>query len=108
MTVDSRIDDLEWRLDRYHTWLTDAIAERDRLALDAAWGVHFALYYNLAAVLFVVFLAKYADSNPWYASVGVGVLFFVAQFVIGSWSSTARMKDVDRLAKLPEWELKLS
>lgn len=104
MTPDSRIDDLEYRLGRYHEWLVDSIQQRDRLALDAAWGVHFALYYNLVVVFFVIYLATYLESASWWVSVGAGVLLFVAQFAIGIWSNDARMKEVDRLAKLPEWE----
>ena len=45
--VQQKIEDLEHRLDKYHEWLTEAIAQRDRLTLDAAWGVHYALYSNI-------------------------------------------------------------
>lgn len=106
MTPDQRIDDLEWRLSQYHSWLVQSVQERDRLALDAAWGVHFALYYNLAVVFFALVLARYADGWPWWAFVLAGVGLFVGQFAIGIWSNGARMKEVDRLAKLPEWEWK--
>lgn len=109
MTPDQRIDDLENRLDRYHEWLVESIQQRDRLALDAAWGVHYALYSNLAVAALAAGYYIAFDQRSWGA---FGVIFvvglLVSQFAIHAWSNRARMKEVDRLAKLPDWEWKHS
>lgn len=106
MTTEQRIDDLEWRLGRYHEWLVQSIQERDRLALDAAWGVHYALYQNIATIAILVGSYIAFDRESWWIGGGVVVALFVSQFAIFSWSNGARMKEVDRLAKMPEWEWK--
>jgi len=104
MTDRERIDALEHRLADYHGWLNEAIEERDRLALDAAWGVHYALYSNLGTLL--VFGGAYIayDRQSWIIGIIVAALWLVPQMAIHSWSNGQRMKEVDRLAKLPEWE----
>jgi hypothetical protein len=106
VTPDQRISDLESRLDKYHEWLVEAIQERDRLALDAAWGVHYALYQNLTTV--GILLASYIafDTKSWWAWIPVAVALFASQFFIHGWSNGQRMKEVERLAKLPDWEWK--
>lgn len=104
MTADQRIDDLELRLSNYHEWLVEAIAERDRLALDAAWGVHYALYSSLATMVVLVGAYIAFDQRSWLVGLCVGVALLIPQFAIHAWSNGARMKEVDRLAKLPEWE----
>lgn len=107
MTTDQRIDDLEWRLLQYHEWLVASIEERDRLALDAAWGVHNGLFQIIAAV-FILINAYFAiDAFPWWVvAVVIGLSQFPIQAAIHAWSNKGRMKDMDLLAKLPEWEFK--
>jgi hypothetical protein len=98
--------DLELRLAKYHEWLEHAIAERDRLALDAAWGVHAGLYTNgVTAAIWLTVYNVVGLGGWWQSGLAVG-LSFVAYFAVYSWSNGERMKEVDRLAKLPEWEWK--
>lgn len=102
-----RIEDLEYRLYNYHYMLAESIAERDRLALDAAWGVHFSLYSTIAAVGIVLTANFVFRDYSWPVGIGVGVALLVAHGAVHSWSNGERMKDVDKLAKLPEWEWKV-
>jgi hypothetical protein len=99
------IADLEYRLSNYHQWLEQAIADRDRLALDAAWGVEGGLLYvaAFAATIYVCNQALGLRGFWWLLTI------LAAQFVGGvayTWSNRQRMKEVDRLPHLPEWQWK--
>jgi len=106
MDADRRIDDLELRLEKYHEWLVESIQERDRLALDAAWGVHYALYQNISAIGILAGAYIAFEQRSWVIGIGVGLALLFSQFAIFSWSNGQRMKEVDRLAQLPTWEWK--
>lgn len=101
-----RIDDLENRLDRYHSWLTEAIEERDRLALDAAWGVHYAHNLFAAQAVIVAITLLVFSPLPWWGWLLLAFASTPVQIGIHMWSNGQRMKEVDRFAKLPEWEWK--
>ncbi len=101
-----RIDDLEYRLYKYHEWLMESIAERDRLALDAAWGVHYALYAALALIAAYIATDKYFGFDSWLVRVAFAFAVTLIPIAVHVWSNGARMKEVNRLAKLPEWEWK--
>lgn len=104
MTAEDRIDDLERRLERYHEWLVDSIQQRDRLALDAAWGVHYAFYSALGTIAAIYAVHRYVGDSGWVAGFLFVSALTIIPLVIHIWSNGARMKEVDRLAKLPEWE----
>jgi hypothetical protein len=101
--VEDRIEDLEHRLQTYHDWLVDSIEQRDRLALDAAWGVHYALYLALAQILLFGGLWYVSDEIGWVGGIIFGLALFGSQLVVHMWSNGARMKEVERLAILPKW-----
>lgn len=103
MTAEERISDLEWRLERYHSELTVAIQERDRLALDAAWGVHFALYAILATFGATYGISRFFSGDGWYAGFFGVLATLIVPMAVHVWSNGQRMKEVDRLARLPEW-----
>ena len=110
MTAENRITDLEFRLDDYHKWLAHAINERDRLSLDAAWGVHHSLHFHIWVLVEVAaFLtAIKLLSGPTLIITCIAILI-VMRFVQGRihlWSNGERMKEVDSLSKLPEWKCK--
>lgn len=104
MTTEQRISDLEQRLERYHYALAEAIQQRDRLALDAAWGVHLVLYSFAGAGTFFYLSKVYFANLGWLAQTLLGIAFFAAMGAISIWSNNARMKEVERLSKLPEWQ----
>lgn len=81
--------------------------DRDRLALDAAWGVHYALYSSLATIAILVGGYVAYDQRFWIIGIGIGIAVVISQLAIHAWSNGERMKEVDKLAKLPEWEWKV-
>lgn len=96
-----RIAELELRLAAYHEHLAEVISERDRLALDAAWGVHSALHSAIICAI-IIGLAFKLGATGW-AWLLVGIAITVAQTAVMMWSNAARMREVERLAKLPDW-----
>lgn len=102
MTPEQRIADLELRLDRYHEHLADAIAQRDRLALDAAWGVTCVFAGTIpSTIILVIAYVMHADTLWWVAAwVASSVIYWAA------WARAdrMRMKEIDTLAELPEWD----
>lgn len=106
MSADDRIDDLEWRLRQYHEWLTDSIEQRDRLAIDAAWGVHGALYETVAVLVIFYLYDRFIGWSwtYWYGVLGLGLVVFVVQMLTRIQSNNERMKEVERFAKLPSWD----
>lgn len=107
MTAEERIDDLEWRLSEYHEWLVEAIAERDRLAIYAAWGVHYALYSAIGTVAALYAIHRFVGDSGWLAGILLVVALMTVPMMIHFWSNGARMKEVDRFAKLPDWKPRL-
>jgi hypothetical protein len=101
----SYVSDLEYRLQEYHEWLEQAIADRDRLALDAAWGVHASLSVTMAYAV-VLAAAIGWGKDRWWAWLIAVVAAPVVATIVNGWSNRHRMKEVERLAKLPEWEWK--
>lgn len=99
-----RIDELERRLEAYHARLEEAVAERDRLALDAAWGVHLSLYATLALIGLYCLVGRFLPPLGWLGGVTLGIAAIVTYVVVHGWSNGARMKEVDRLSALPEWQ----
>ena len=106
MTVEGRIEDLEWRLEKYHELLTEAITQRDELALGAAWGVHYALHAIVAVIAAYLITDKYIGWDSWIVGFGFALALTPIQIGVHIWSNGHRIKEVDRMAKLPEWELK--
>lgn len=108
MSADDRIDDLEWRLEKYHEWLTDSIEQRDRLALDAAWGVSGALQQTIAVFMLFYLYDRFVGWSwtYWYGVLALGLAVFLVQMFVWIHSNNARMKEVERLAKLPSWDWK--
>lgn len=104
MTAEDRIDDLEARLEKYHEWLKDSIEQRDRLALDAAWGVHYALY-SVSVTVGAIFAVHYFLGDTGWLVGGLTLAALMAiPTAVHLWSNSQRMEEVGRLAKLPEWE----
>ena len=103
MDADSKINELERRLAEYHDQLTEAITQRDRLALDAAWGVHASLYGLGFALVAILNYDKVIGPLGTLGEVAAGIAFLVCQSAIFAWSNRARMKEVDCLAALPGW-----
>ncbi|QDH33185.1 hypothetical protein [Porphyrobacter sp. YT40] len=103
MTAEEKIYDLEARLSRYHEALAEAIQERDRLALDAAWGVHYSLFALFGTAIAIFAIHRYVDGHGWLAGGLIAIALFVVPMAIHAWSNGERMKEVERLAKLPDW-----
>lgn len=103
MTVEEKIYDLEMRLMRYHEALAEAIQERDRLGLDAAWGVHYALFSLLGTAAAIFSIHHFIGGDGWIAGALIAIALLVVPMGIHVWSNGERMKEVERLAKLPDW-----
>ena len=108
MTTEERINDLEQRLEYYHYALVEAIHQRDRLALDAAWGVHLGLYSLAGAAASIYLTRTYFSDLGWLGQTLIGLGFIAVMGAINMWSNDARMKEIDRLPKLPEWRRRWS
>ncbi|MDF2386577.1 hypothetical protein JMG10_34260 [Nostoc ellipsosporum NOK] len=104
MTPEQRIDDLELRLYKYHEWMKESIERRDRLAMDAAWGVHYSFFSTLALIGAYIITDKFLGLHSWITAALFGFALLPIQFVVYMWSNGLRMKEVDSLAKLPDWE----
>lgn len=102
--ANSRLDDLELRLSEYHEWLTESVAQRDRLALDAAWGVEGSVQSLIVVAIGVGALYHY--DPPWWGAVLIGLGMAAANLAVLMWSNARRMKEVERLAELPKWQSK--
>jgi hypothetical protein len=105
--LNSRIENLEYRLAKYHEWLEESIQQRDRLALDAAWGVNCALNALLAFGAVLALGLLYLEIDGWWQEALLGVGAWVLSMGVWIWTNEQRVKEVDRLAKLPPWECKL-
>jgi hypothetical protein len=103
LTPEEKIYDLEIRLQRYHEALAEAIQERDRLALDAAWGVHYALFSVVGTPSVIYALHRFFEDGGWVAGALMAGALFLVPMGIHVWSNGERMKEVERLAKLPDW-----
>lgn len=100
------VADLEYRLNEYHEWLQQSVADRDRLALDAAWGVH-AGVCSIAAYLGVFAAAVFGFGPDRWWTWGIAVVGGqVAATITYHWSNRHRLRELQRLAKLPEWTWK--
>ena len=97
------VEELEWRLREHHHALNEAIEQRDRLAIDAAWGVASWLRGALLAVA-VFGGAYYWLPHHWVTAV-VAVIAAHVAFAVG-WISanTMRAKEVESFWRLPQWE----
>jgi len=104
MTANERLDELEEHLSEYHELLAESIAERDRLALDAAWGVHGQLYTLIAVFAIIYGFERFIGTRGWMELTGVVIAIVGAQLLVPMWSNSERMKEVDRFARLPEWK----
>ena len=98
------IEELELRLSSYHAELNEAVEQRDRLAIDAAWGVHGAFTSTLAVLLLLYVFDRFIGWHSWLGGIGVGVAIFAVQMVTRMSSNSARMKEVDTFATLPTWD----
>lgn len=104
MNTDQHIDDLEYRLDRYHEWLVASIEQRDRLAIDAAWGITGAVNGLVAAGLVAWFCYSFIGVDTTLKQIGLGFAAWAANFAMVAYTNGQRMKEVDRFHKLPDWE----
>ena len=104
------LEDLEFRLSEHLDWLNDAIHERDRLALDAAWGVHYGLQLHVQysfVVAIILFAFTVVHPMPWWgvaaaiAAISLVPLFW--QKRIWRESNRLRLGEIESLAKLPTW-----
>jgi hypothetical protein len=102
----SYVADLEYRLQQYHEWLEQSIADRDRLALDAAWGVHAAFCSIAAYVVVLAAIVLGLGRERWWAWALAVISAQIASGVAHNWSNRHRLEEVKELAKLPEWEWK--
>jgi F0F1-type ATP synthase assembly protein I len=103
MTLEDRVHDLECRLTDYHERLEEAVVERDRLAIDAAWGVHSDLHSTVVAFLLFYLFDRFVGWSNWLAIMGLGIAVFAAQMYARIKSNDARMAEVERFAMLPTW-----
>jgi hypothetical protein len=103
-----RIEDLELRLAKYHAHLETAIAQRDRLAMDTAWGVQQSLYTLTGVGLFIFLYKQYFDGYGWIIDFLVGIGYLAICIGVSGWLNKIRASEVERLSKLPDWDLKLS
>jgi hypothetical protein len=71
--------------------------------LDAAWGVHYTVYYFVVSAAALGLLGYALANESWLVGIVGGLLLVVVQAAVGIWSNNLRMKEVDRLAKLPDW-----
>ena len=107
------IEQLEYRLDEYHSQLSDAVKERDEVALDAAWGIVQAaadlkaLVFGAVIGLIVYTNAKSITSNTIALILGA-LSWFIAQWILESrWGQkvqSERIKEKEGLPGLPEWK----
>lgn len=102
--LEERVQALEHRLEAYHEALTEAVKENDRLALDAAWGVHFALYRELATIAIFALAYLAYDQVSWILAIAIMIAVFPMQLAVHAWSNGQRMKEVEKLKRIPEWE----
>ena len=102
-SVDGRISDLEWRLEQYHERLVEAIAERDRLALNAAWGVQGALVTTITSIVAISLFSRLVGWGSWILDLFFAIGLAVVELWIGTRSNNERCKELDKLAHLPEW-----
>lgn len=102
----SHVSDLEYRLHEYHQWLEQAVADRDRLALDAAWGVHAALCAVIASGIVWASALFGLGAGYWWSWLVAVIGAQTAGAVAHSWSNRHRLEEVERLSTLPEWTWK--
>ena len=104
MTPDQRIDDLEFRLVRYHEWLVASIEQRDRLGIDAAWGVAGVVNSLVAAGLVVWLMYSFLGVDSTLKQIAIGLAAWSAHVAMTIYTNDKRMKEIDRFSSLPDWE----
>ena len=111
-----RIDDLEHRLDEYHSEVTRIADQRDLFALDAAWGVSQALASLLSKLTAAVFAggAYLAVSSlthiNWLPFVAAVIVYVIAETVgerrLHKKLQAGRNEDRRQLDAFPTWQNK--
>lgn len=99
-----RIEDLEWRLERYHEALEECLEHDRKFQMDATWGVvqsNLASFPLLAAILGAHLLGL--QSWYWYLAIAVVVPFAAMMFAVKQ-ANAGKAKDLEKLSRLPKWD----
>ena len=101
--LESRVSSLELELEQYHEWLEEAIDQRDRLALNAAWGIVKVSCGVLAYLGTYYTIFQWLELKGWIWGGVAAVLGMVAYLVVYAWQDRGEDKDVEKLHRLPKW-----
>lgn len=101
--TEDRLRQLEWRLDKYHEHLEDALDYDRQFQLKATWGIVTSAC-GLSAVLGLVWLANWFKLEGWVFSVVVGIGWMFAFVAGASWAERGREGDLKKLSRLPVWK----
>jgi len=98
--------DLDYRLQQHFDWLNATIEERDRLALDAAWGLvePAAKQASFQSACAILIIAHVLDVGTAWAVAAAVACYFVLNFRSGRKIRVQWAQEKDRLARLPEWK----
>lgn len=102
-----RIRDLERRLDEYHAALSEAIEQRDTLALDAAWGILTGGFGAAGLFGTLYFCVTVLSLDNWLGAIIAGLVGLVVYLAVYSWADRGRFQDRKKLSRLPQWKAKI-
>lgn len=97
----SDIEDLEYRLERYHEALTEAVNQRDRLALDAAWGIVTSSAGMLPLYGPIFFVSLLRVDLIWF--IPAALFGITASILATNRAHRMRLEELKKLEPLPRW-----
>lgn len=100
--LESRVQELEWRLDRYHDHLEDALEHDRQFQLKATWGIVTSLCGTFAVVA-LISAANRIGLDGWVWGIAVGIGWIFAFGAGAAWADRGREDDLKKLSRLPKW-----
>lgn len=100
--MEVRLQDLEWKLDRYHRKLEEALEHDREFQLKATWGIVSSICGTLA-FLSLLWAGTKLGMTGWLLGTILGVVA-LSGFAIGTaYAERGRADDSKKLSRLPKW-----
>lgn len=98
-----RLDDLEWKLERYFEWLEGSVKQRDHFNLRATWGLIKGLSGIVAYVAANYVAGYWLGRDTWAGGIVGGIGGIIAYGIAAVLQDRGEQGDLEKLQPLPKW-----